>query len=125
MLNLALYPEEYLTINGDIVVQLSRVAGGRAYLSIEADRSIPIVRGEVLERAGGARPACLDPVSGRAFRHYRSRLFPWNDDRERAVQAMKQVMDQLEQNGAGEGISLLRTQLDRIVPAFGEEKIVP
>lgn len=125
MLKLALDPEEYLTINGDIVVQLSRVAGGRAYLAIEADRSIPIVRGEVLEREGGERPACLAPVSGKTFRHYRDRYFPWNDDRERAVRAMNQVMDQLEQDGAGEGVSVLRTQLNRIIPAFWEDEILP
>lgn len=74
MLKLSLCPEEYLTINGDIVVQLTRVSGGRAYLSIEAHRSIPIVRGEVLEREGGARPACLSPASGKAFRPARSKL---------------------------------------------------
>lgn len=125
MLKLSLLPEEYLTINGDIVVQLSRVAGGRAYLAIEADRGVPIVRGEVLERQGGERPACLTPPSGKAFRHYRDRFFPRNDDRERAVRAMKQVLDQLEQKGAGEEATALRTQLDRIIPAFWEKEINP
>ena len=64
MLKLSLLPEEYLTINGDIVIQLSRVAGGRAFLAIEADRTVPVIRGEVLERQGGQRPACLAPPSG-------------------------------------------------------------
>lgn len=125
MLKLSLLPEEYLTINGDIVVQLSRVAGGRAYLAVEADRSVPIVRGEVLERQGGERPACLNPPSGKASRHYRDRFFPWNDDRERAVRAMKQVLDRLEQKGAGEEAAALRTQLDRIIPAFWEKEAAP
>lgn len=125
MLKLSLLPEEYLTINGDIVIQLSRVAGGRAYLAIEADRSVPVIRGEVLERQGGERPACLTPPTGKAFRHYRDRYFPWNDDRERAVRAMKQVFDRLEQNGAGEDAALLRIQLDRIIPAFWEKEIPP
>ena len=32
MLQFSLVPEEYFTINGDIVVQLSDVSGGRAWL---------------------------------------------------------------------------------------------
>ena len=63
MLNLSLLPEEYLTINGNIVVQVSRVSGDRAYLSIDAPREVPIVRGTVLEREGGERPACLKRIS--------------------------------------------------------------
>lgn len=118
MLKLSLLPEEYLTIGGSTVVQLSRVAGGRAYLSIEADRSVPIVRGELLEREGGTRPACLAPPSGKHFRRCRDRYFSWNDDRERAVRVMKQTLDQLERDGAAEAAQALRTQLDRIIPTF-------
>lgn len=125
MLKLSLLPEEYLTIGGGTVIQLSRVAGGRAYLAIEADRSVPIVRGEVLERQGGQRPACLAPPSGKGHRHCRDRYFPWNDDRERAVRAMKQVFDQLEQDGAAEAAQVLRAQLDRVIPAFWESEITP
>ena len=55
MLQLSLRPGEYLTIHGDIVVQLAQLSGSRAFLRVEADRSIPIVRGKVLERSG----ACL------------------------------------------------------------------
>ena len=62
MLKLTLLPEEYLTIGNGIVVQLMRVAGGRADIAIEAPRTVPIVRGAVLERQGGQRPAHLaDP----------------------------------------------------------------
>ena len=50
MLQLSLRPGEYLTIHGDIVVQLAQLSGSRAFLRVEADRSIPIVRGKVLER---------------------------------------------------------------------------
>ncbi len=63
MLSLSLLPEEYLTIAGNIVVQVSRVAGDRVYLSIDAPREVPVVRGTVLERQGGTRPACLKPIS--------------------------------------------------------------
>lgn len=123
MLKLTLLPEEYLTINGDIVVQLMRVAGGRADVAIEAPRSFPIVRGAVLERQGGQRPACLAPPSGRKGRYYRDQVFRWNDDRERAVRIMKQVFDRLEQNGAGEEAKVLRVQLERIIPTFWEEDL--
>ena len=60
MLKLTLNQDEYLTIGDGIVVQLTDVGGHHAELTIYADRSIPIVRGEVLERQGGKRPACLD-----------------------------------------------------------------
>lgn len=59
MLHLALLPEEYLTIDGNIVVQLARISGSRAYLRLEADRSVTIVRGKLLERAGTSKPDCL------------------------------------------------------------------
>ena len=123
MLKLTLLPEEYLTINDNIVVQLMRVAGGRADLAIAAPRSFPVVRGAVLERNGGQRPACLAPPSGKKPRVYRDQIFRWNDDRERAVRAMKLVFDRLEANGAGEEAKILRTQLDRIIPAFWEDDL--
>lgn len=123
MLKLTLLPDEYITINGDIVIQLSRVAGGRADLAICADRSIPVMRGTVLEREGGQRPACLTPARPKKARYYRDQVFRWNDDRERAVRAMKQVFKQLDQNGASEEAAILRRQLDRIIPAFWEEEV--
>ena len=61
MLKLTLLPDEYLMIGNNTVVQLARIAGGRADLAIDAPRTVPIVRGAVLERDGGQRPACLAP----------------------------------------------------------------
>mgnify|MGYP002508559751 CR=1 FL=1 len=43
MLKLTLLPEEYLTINDSVVIQLKRVAGGRADLAIDAPREFPIL----------------------------------------------------------------------------------
>lgn len=123
MLKLTMLPEDYLTINGDIVVQLSRVAGGRADVAIHAGREVPIVRGEVLERQGGQRPACLKAPSGKKVRYRRDQIFRWNDDRERAVRVMRQVMDRLEQKGSADEARLLRLQLDRIVPAVWEDDL--
>lgn len=59
MLKLSLTPGEYLTIDGNIVVQVYRSESGRAYLAIDAPREVPIVRGAVLEREGAARPPRL------------------------------------------------------------------
>lgn len=123
MLKLSLLPEEYLTIDDSIVVQLSRVAGGRAYLGIDAARDIPIVRGEVLERQGGKRPACLQPPSGKKAKHHRDQIFRWNDDRERAVRVMKETMDRLEEKGAGAEAAILRKQLERIIPTYWEDEV--
>ena len=123
MLKLSLLPDEYLVINDSIVVQLSRVAGGRADLAIDAPKSVPIVRGAVLERNGGMRPGCLAPPPREKARDYRDQVFRWNDDRERAVRIMKQVIDRLERSGAGGETKVLRTQLDRIIPAFWEEDL--
>jgi hypothetical protein len=123
MLKLTLLPDEYLMIGDSIVVQLSRVAGGRADLAIDAPRTVPIVRGVVLERDGGQRPACLAPPARTKARYHRDQIFRWNDDRERAVRVMKRVIDRLEENGADDEAGVLRTQLDRIIPAFWEEDL--
>ena len=123
MLKLTLLPDEYLTVGNSIVVQLLRVSGGRADVAIEAPRTVPVVRGAVLERQGGKRPACLEPPPKKKARYYRDQVFRWNDDRERAVRSMKQVFERLEQNGAGEEAKILRTQLDRIIPAFWEDDL--
>ena len=40
---------------------VSKIAKGRCFLAIEADRSIPIVRSAVLERNGTPPPACIIP----------------------------------------------------------------
>lgn len=123
MLKLTLLPDEYVVVNDNIVVQLMRVAGGRADLAVDAPREVPIVRGSVLERQGGERPACLGAPPKRKGKVYRDQIFRWNDDRERAVRTMKQVFDRLEQNGAADEARALRKQLDRIIPAFWEDDL--
>ena len=123
MLKLTLLPEEYLTISESIVVQLTRVAGGRAEIAVQAPRQFPIVRGAVLEKNGGRRPACLAPSTGKRAKVYRDQVFRWNDDRERAVRAMRRALDLLEQKGGGEEAAFLRTQLDRIIPAVWEDDL--
>ncbi len=122
MLKLSLLPDQYLTIQDNIVVQLTRVAGGRAYLAINAPREIPIVRGTLLEQEGKPRPSCLTPPPRKGRRPQGDLLFRWNDDRERAVGAMEQVIDGLERSGMGEAAAVLRTQLNRLLPTPWEER---
>lgn len=122
MLKLTMYPDDYLTINDNIVLHLTRAAGGHADIAIDAPREIPILRGAVLERLGGQRPACLYPPVKKKPRYYRDKFFPWNDDRERAVRVMKEVMDKLEQNGSAEEANILRQQLEQIIPRFWEDE---
>ena len=126
MLSLSMQPDEYLSINnGQILVHLIRVAGGRAHLRVVADRSIPVVRGSLLEREGADRPASLAPPPRRKPGCRRDRLYLWNDDRERAVRAMQQCIDRLEQKGERAEADLLRTQLNRLIPAVWEEEETP
>lgn len=68
MLKLSLTPGEYLTIGDDIVVQLYRSEGGRAYLAVQAPRDVPILRGAVAERNGGTRPQGLTQAHPRGHR---------------------------------------------------------
>ena len=121
MLFRSVVPDHQVFVGDNTVVQLARIAGGRADLAIDAPRTVPIVRGAVLERDGGQRPACLAPPARTKARYHRDQIFRWNDDRERAVRVMKRVIDRLEENGAGDEAGILRTQLDRLIPAFWEE----
>ena len=59
MLAISLEPGEYITIGEGIVVKVSKIGRGRCFLAVEADRSLPIVRGEVRERRGLPPPDCI------------------------------------------------------------------
>lgn len=62
MLSLNLKPGEYMTVGGNVVVQLDRINGDRCKLLIDAPKELTILRGEVLERTGGQRRrACTSP----------------------------------------------------------------
>ena len=59
MLLLQLRAGEYMTIGDDVLVQVNDVSGDRCKLMIQAPREIPVIRGELLERAGAKRPECV------------------------------------------------------------------
>ena len=52
MLSLLLKSGEYLTIGEDVVVQIIEKRRGVFQVSIQAPREVPIVRGDLLDRAG-------------------------------------------------------------------------
>ena len=123
MLQFSLAPEEYFTIGGGIVVQLSDLSGGRAYLRIEADRSIPILRGKVLERQGVSRPACLSTSGRKRSKRQKNPIYLWSAGRERAAREMEALLDQLEQEGRKETAEQLRVQLNHLLPTVWEEEV--
>ena len=65
MLCLTLLPGEYFTVGDDTVIQFDRFNGGRVHITIHAPREVTILRGEVLERSGGKRPACVYSLNQR------------------------------------------------------------
>ena len=110
MLMLSMQPDEYLTINGDIVIHLHQINGGRARLGIDADRSVPILRGAVHERTGGERPTCLDSLS-----HARRKPKPAKTDREQAEAQVWAALKRLERPENEKEVSLLREQLRQLI----------
>lgn len=123
MLKLCLQTGDYITINGNIIVQLADVSGDRAHLRVQADRSIPIVRGKLLEQAGAPRPACLDVPPRRTAKSGRPAVYRWTDERERAAQAMEQIADRLEQTGRQDAAKLLRIQMNCLLPNLWEDEL--
>ena len=57
MLSLMLKDGEYLTIGEDIVIQV--FTNSTVRVAVQAPREMTVLRGEVLERVGESRPACL------------------------------------------------------------------
>ena len=108
MLKLTLLPEEYLLINDSIVVQLKRVAGGRVDVAIEAPREFPIVRGAVLERNGGQRPACVMETSPRFVRQ-----LPWDHKKKQALADLRQTLDGMDDSPQ---VRAMREKLSVIFP---------
>lgn len=109
MLCLNLTPGEYMTIGGSVVVQVDRISGDRCKLMIEAPREMAILRGEVLEREGGERPACV--VEGPRWHR---REIPWNRSKAQALAAMRALLSQMD--GRDSSVQALRRQLNHMFP---------
>ena len=109
MLCLSLTPGEYVTIGEDVVVQLDRMGADRCKLAIHAPREVPIVRGEVLERSGGARPDCVFDES-----RWHTPEIVWNRSKYQALAAMRTLLSQMD--GRDSNVQALRRQLNHMFP---------
>ncbi len=109
MLSLQLKTGDYMTIGGNVVVQLDRISGNRCKLMVQAPRDMAILRGEVLERIGGERPDCV--FNGP--RQHRQEV-SWNRNKSQALIAMRRLLREMD--GKDEAVKTLRRQLDFIFP---------
>ena len=108
MLCITLLPGDYFTVGNDTVIQFDRLSGERVHLTINAPREVPIIRGEVLERQGGQRPACVKELSPRYVHQ-----LPWDHAKKHALAELRQTLDQM---GGSPEAQVLRAKLDIIFP---------
>ena len=109
MLVLQLRAGEYMTIGDDVVIQVNDVSGDRCKLTIKAPREIPVIRGEVLERAGAERP---EGVAEMSRRHQPG--LSWNRNKSQTLIAMRRLLGQMD--SGDENVKNLRRQLDFLFP---------
>ena len=111
MLFLQLKTGEYMTIGDNVVVQLNDASSSHCKLMIEAPREVPVVRGELLERAGAERPECVIEV---ARQHSSSAGLTWNRNKTQALNAMRRLLNQMD--GTDSRVRDLHRQLDFLFP---------
>ena len=111
MLFLQLKTGEYMTIGDNVVVQLNDISGNRCKLMVEAPREVPVVRGELLERAGAERPEC---VMETARQRWSGSGISWNRNKSQALIAMRRLLCQMD--GEDDRVNDLRRQLDFLFP---------
>ena len=108
MLCISMKAGEYFTVGSDTVVQYNRLYGDRVHLMIHAPKEVPIVRGTVLERSGGQRPACVVDASPQYVRQ-----LPWNGAKKDALADVRRTLDRM---GDSPEVRVLREKLDFIFP---------
>ncbi len=106
MLSLQMKSGDYLTIGEDVIVQVFKDSNAKFRVSITAPKEIPILRGAVREREGGARPDGL-----------RKGVLPSPSSRRYAARRMEQYMQKLEERHhaneiRAEAVARLRSILD-------------
>ena len=107
MLSLNLKPGEYMTVGGNVVVQLDRINGDRCKLLIDAPKELTILRGEVLERTGGQRPDFVFDTPR------------WHRSKAQALEAMRHLLGQMD--GGDGDVQALRRQLEYMFPSTGNQ----
>ena len=108
MLCISMKPGEYFTVGGSTVIQLDRLTGDRVHLTVNAPREVPILRGAVLERNGGERPACVFTPPARPVRQ-----LPWNGEKRAALADLRRMLEGME---GTPDVRVLREKLDLIFP---------
>ena len=114
MLSLNLRPGEYMTIGGDVGVQLDRMSGDRCKLLIDAPRELTVLRGEVLERGGGQRPDCVLDAP-----RWHRREIPWDRSKAQALAAMRSLLARMD--GRDRDVQALRRQLEHMFPSEAKQ----
>ena len=109
MLCLNLTPGEYMTIGGNVVIQLDRISGDRCKLMVDAPKDVLVLRGEVLERTGGQRPDCVFDGP-----RWHRREISWNRSKAQALDAMRALLSQMD--GRDNDVQALRQQLNHMFP---------
>ena len=100
-----------MTIGGNVIVKLNDDSGSRWKQMIEAPREVPVVRGEVLERAGMERPEC---VMETARQRWSGSGLSWNRNKTQALLAMRRLLSQMDIGD--DRVKDLRRQLDFLFP---------
>ena len=108
MLRISMKIGQYFIVGDNTVVQFDNLTGERAQMTINAPREVPILRGEVLEREGKPRPACVMEKSPRYVRQ-----LPWNGTKKRALNEMRETLQHMDDSPE---TRLLREKLDCIFP---------
>ncbi len=108
MLCISMKAGEYFTVGGSTVIQYDRLSGERVHLTVNAPREVPILRGEVLERNGGQRPACVMETSPRFVRQ-----LPWDHKKKQALADLRQTLDGMDDSPQ---VRAMREKLSVIFP---------
>lgn len=108
MLCISMKPGDYFTVGESTVVQLDRLTGDRVHLTVNAPREISILRGAVLERGGGERPACVFEPAARS-----ARQLPWNGAKREALAQMRRTLEGMESTPE---VQILREKLELMFP---------
>ena len=111
MLSLMLKEGEYLTIGEDIVVQAFPDSKSRVRLAISAPKDVTILRGDLREKGGADRPAC---VRGESRRGRPGPDLSWNQNKTQTLIAMRRLLGQMD--SGDENVKDLRRQLDFLFP---------
>ena len=108
MLCISMKAGDYFTVGGSTVIQYDRLSGERVHLTVNAPREVPILRGEVLERNGGQRPACVMETSPRFVRQ-----LPWDHKKKQALADLRQTLDGMDDSPQ---VRAMREKLSVIFP---------